>query len=198
MNMGIETAAMGKAALATQVGGALTSTVGGYYGAQTQAANLRSQATLADINARISELGAQSALEQGKQQKASLTLQTRQLKGRQRATQAASGIDLGVGSAAELRASTDLMKEIDVGTLRANAVRNAWGHRTQAVNFQNQATMARASASGINPIGTAATTLLSGASNVASSWYSMSRAGVFDAPKQYDTMDALAADKGWW
>lgn len=195
--MGFETGAMGNAALALQVGGALTSTVGSFFGAQTQATNLNTQANIADINARISEMGAQSSLEQGKQQKASLTLQTKQLKGRQRATMAANGVDLGTGSAAEIQASTDLMKEIDVGTIKTNAVRTAWGHRTQAVNYQNQARMARSASSGINPLASAATTLLGSAGNVASNWYVMNKAGMFDAPK-FDSIDAMAADKGWW
>lgn len=209
--MGFNPATMGPAALALQVGGALTSTVGSFYGAKTQAANLRgqassmqSQARIADINARLSELSAQSALEQGKQEKARLTLQTGQLKGRQRAALAANGVDLGVGSAVEIQASTELMKEIDVNTIKANALRNAWGYRTQGVNFQTQAAslrgqagVASATAKGINPMGTAATTLLGGAANVASSWYTLNKAGAFDAP-QFDSIDQLANSNGWW
>lgn len=209
--MGLETAAMGNAALALQVGGALTSAVGSYYGASTQAGNLkaqssalRSQARIADINARISELGAQSALEQGKHEKARLTLQTGQLKGSQRARLAANGVDLGTGSAAEIQASTDLMKEIDSNTIRYNAVRSAWGYRTQGMNHQlraadlrGQAGVASATASGISPFGSAATSLLGSASSVATSWYTMSKSGMRDTPT-YGSIDDMAIDKGWW
>jgi len=188
----------GNLSLGLQTFGAVSSAFGSYYGAKTQASNLKHQATLAGINARIAELGAQSALEQGKQQNAALTLQAGRLKGRQRAALAANGVDLGVGNAAEAQASTDLMKEIDSNTIRANALRSAWGYRTQGVNYQNQAGMARAAAGGISPFGVGATNLLSGAANVATSWYRMSQAGTFGGGAQYESIDALAADKGWW
>jgi hypothetical protein len=89
-----------------------------------------------EVNAKISEIGAQSELEAGQKQVASMTLQAGQLKSRQRAAMAANGIDLGEGSAAEILASTDIMKEIDKGQIEQNAIRAAWGHRTQGVAQQ--------------------------------------------------------------
>jgi hypothetical protein len=35
--------------------------------------------------------------------------------------------------------STDVMGQIDKNTIAANAVRSAWGYRTQATSFQNEA-----------------------------------------------------------
>lgn len=49
-----------------------------------------------------------------------------------------------MGSAAEIQASTDIMKEIDMATVESNAVRNAFGYRTQAMNFENEALAKRA------------------------------------------------------
>lgn len=181
----------------SQVAGTAISASGSYYGAKSQKGNLESQAKMAEINARIAEMGAQSALEQGKHQVASLTMQAGQLKGKQRTTMAANGIDLGVGNAAEVQASTELMKTVDMGTLKMNALRTAFGYRTQGMNAKNEAAMARANSSSVSPGGAAFSTLLGGASQVASSWYGMSQAGVFDSPK-YDSIDALAADKGFW
>lgn len=54
--------------------------------------NPQGQAAVADINARISELGAQSALYQGQQQVGALTLNAGRLKSSQRAAMAANGI----------------------------------------------------------------------------------------------------------
>ena len=125
---------LGLGGLFLQIGGAASSAIGSYYSAATQKINLKTQANLADINARIAELGAQSALLQGQQQVGALTLNAGRLKSRQRAALAANGVDLGVGSAAEIQASTDIMKTIDANTLEANAVRTAWGMRTQATN----------------------------------------------------------------
>ena len=148
---------IGGTAMALQLGGALSSTIGSFYSAQTQRDNLRFQADMASINARIAEQSAQSALDAGNRQVGALTLKAGQLKSGQRAAMAANGVDLGQGSAAEVLASTDLMKEIDVNTLTANAVRSAWGYRTQGVNYQNQALLSsEVAADAIGLIGLAA------------------------------------------
>lgn len=178
--MSITASNMATASLAGQVGGGIASAAGSYFSASAQKASLKAQAAIADTNARIAELGAQSAIRQGQQQVAALTLQAGQLKSRQRASMAANGIDLGEGNAAEIQATTDIMKEIDASTLTANAMRSAWGYRTQGVNMQNEALMQRATAGAINPFGSAATSLLGSAGSVASSWYAMNKAGVFD------------------
>lgn len=167
---------LGLGGLFLQIGGAASSAIGSYYSAAQQKINLRTQANLADINAKIAELGAQSALLQGQQQVGALTLKAGQLKSRQRAALAANGVDLGFGSAAEIQASTDIMKEIDANTLEANAVRTAWGMRTQGVNFQNETLAARATAGAISPGMSAFSSLLGSAGTVASSWYQFNKA----------------------
>lgn len=88
------------------------------------------------VNAQIAEMGAQAELQKGEHQVASLTLQAGQLKGRQRAAMAANGIDLGEGNAAEIQASTEIMKEIDKNQIEQNAIRSAWGYRTQGAAQQ--------------------------------------------------------------
>lgn len=158
-------------AIASKIGGGLTSAIGSYGSAKLQKTNLKAQAALAETNAKIAELGAQSALIRGQKQKAAATMQAGQLKSRQRAAMAANGIDLGEGSAAEVQASTDILKTIDMNTIEANAIRSAWGYRTQAVDMQNDALIRRAAASAISPFGSAASTLLTGSGTVADYWY---------------------------
>ncbi len=158
-----------------QIGGAVTSAVGSYYSSLNQKRNLEFQAELAKINARLAESSAQSILLQGQQQIGALTLSAGQLKGRQRASLAANGVSLGEGNAAEIQASTDIMKTIDANTLEANAVRSAWGARSEATNYQIEALSAKASASGINPFASFATSLLGSAGSVAQSWYQQSK-----------------------
>ena len=75
-----------------------------------------------------------------------------------------------------MQASTDIMKEIDRNTVEANAVRSAWGYRTQAVNSQNDALIKRATADTISPFGSATTSLMGSAGNVATSWYQLNKA----------------------
>ena len=195
--MGIPSAQLAQASMVGQIGGAATSAIGSYFGAATQKAVLNGQASVADSNARISELGAQSALMQGQQQVGALTLKAGQLKSSQRTAMAANGVDLGAGNAAELQASTDIMKEIDANTLTANAVRSAWGYRTQAMNFKNEALTRRASAGAISPGMAAASSLLGSAGSVASSWYGMNKAGMFGDDSEYRAkLNKAASDFG--
>ena len=178
--MGFSSSQLASASLIGQISGGVTSAIGGYFSAATQKATLKGQAAIADTNARIAELGAQSILNQGQQQVGALTLKAGQLKSSQRAAMAANGIDLGTGSAVEIQASTDIMKEIDANTLTTNAVRSAWGYRTQAVNFENEALTKRATAGAISPFGSAAGSLLGSAGSVAGSWYSLNKVKALD------------------
>lgn len=175
--MGFTSPQLAQAALVGQMGGAATSAIGSYFSSATQKASLKGQAAIADTNARIAELGAQSVLSQGQHQVAALTLQAGHLKSGQRTAMAANGIDLGAGSAAEIQASTDIMKDIDKYTLEANAVRNAWGYRAQSVNFQNEALTKRTTANAISPFGATVSSLLGSASSVASTWYAVNKSG---------------------
>ena len=169
-------------AVAMSAAGMASGAVGSYWSAKNNQITLEGQAALADTNARIAELGAQQELFRGQQEVARLTLAAGQLKGRQRVAMAANGIDLGEGNAAEIQASTDLMKEIDKNTAHTNAVRSAWGYRTQGMNYQAEATVKRGTAAGINPGLTAFGSMLGSAGQVAGSWYSMNKAGAFNSP----------------
>jgi len=160
-----------------QGAGAASSAVGSYYSAQSNKTSLGLQADLADINARMSESAAQQTLLTGQREEQKSDIATANLKGTQRASMAANGIDLGVGTANQVLTSTDVLGEADANTIHANAVRNAMGYRTQGVNQTNQANMSRASASAISPLTSATTSLLGSAGSVASNWYQYNKAG---------------------
>lgn len=179
-------AALASTSMYLQAGGAASSAVGAYYSAQNQ----RHQGRMAKINARVAELGAESAMMQGAEQIAQLTREAGQLKARQRVSMAANGIDMGEGSAAEILASTDLMKELDAQTLKANAVRTAWGYRTEAMNLRNQGR----ALSSVNPFAAAGGTLLGSASQVAASWYQFDRLGAFESPAESTASSTVT---GW-
>jgi hypothetical protein len=172
------------AALTMQGTGAASSALGAYYGAQSQKQSLELTANLADINARMSESAAQQTLLTGQREEQKSRIATANLKGTQRASMAANGIDLGEGTAANVLTTTDVMGEIDANTIHANAVRSAWGYRTQSVNQTNQALTSRASAGAINPGQAAMTSLLGSAGSVASNWYRYDKAGAFGADKK--------------
>ncbi|WP_291774273.1 hypothetical protein [Castellaniella sp.] len=222
-------AQLAQASLIGNIGGGVMSAAGSYYGAQEQQGNLEFQSkmsginadiadtnantlltignanadairTVGDYNAKMAELGAQSALLTGQNQVMQQTLRAGQVAGTQRAVMAARGVDLGEGSAAEVQASTEMMKDIDTHTIQYNAMGQALGYReqgmnaklqsgVQAMNVQSNAEMGAlsqrsqavglnatgamesASAEGISPAGSAAGTLLTSAGKVAQSWY---------------------------
>jgi len=175
----VDPQSFGMFSLETQAAGGLLSLVGALTGAQSQQDLLRAQAEIAKINATSAENNARTALMIGQREEQRSMLQTAQLKGRQTASMAANGIDLGEGSAARVLTDTDIMGKIDQNTIKANAMRQAWGLRTQAVSFRNDAAMREAQAGAIAPWLVATSSLLNSAGSVASNWYAMSKAGMF-------------------
>lgn len=198
-----------KSAMALQGMGAVTSILGTYNSAVLQKDSLGFQASMADVNARMSEQSAQAELLRGEREYQSSRLRTGLLKSRQRASLAANGVDLGVGSAAEILTSTDVMGEIDANTIQANAIRQAWGYRTQATGYQNEALIRRASAGSINPGMAAMTTLLTEGAKMGASYAQLNRVGAFDktALSTGDAVMSSRSDSGlglkvsansWW
>ena len=164
--------------------GAANSAIGSYFAAQTQQYQLRSQASTLQfqsgmdaINAHGAEMSAQSILEAGKTQVEQYTMRAGQEAAATEAATAGRGIDLASGSAIAERASADVVKQIDVNTISANATRAAWAQRTQATNDRNASLLTgvsagnmRASADSISPGAAATTSLLNSATGIASQW----------------------------
>lgn len=171
----------GAGAMGTQAVGAATSAVGAFYEAKAQKTGFKTQAAFSDINARLSELTAQTAEHQGAQQEQSSRLQTAKIKSSQKSSMAANGISLGSDTAVNILTTTDLFGEVDANTISANAARSAWGYRTQALNYKNEALMSRASAKGINPWLAAGTSLMGSASSIAMSNYKLGKEGAFSS-----------------
>lgn len=162
---------MGNVLVGAQTAGAVYSTVGSYYAAKEKQAALRAQAGLDEINARLSERSAQQALRSGQLEEQKARLKNAAFKGSQRASLAANGVDLGSDSAIAALTTTDWAGEIDAKEIATNALRTAWGYRTQGVNYSNNALLGRAQASSISPWMSAGQTLLSGATDVANTYY---------------------------
>lgn len=167
----------GIAGIGAQAIGGVSSAMSAYYSAKMQQSNLNYQADIEDINTKQTELAAQQALLNGNTAAAQLSQRAGQIKSGQRANMAANGIGLDSANASEVLTSTDIGKEQDVNTAVANAVRAAWGYRTQETNQKNDALMKRAGASSISPGAAFATSLLGSSGQVASSWYQFNKAG---------------------
>lgn len=191
------------AAMYMKGAGAINSVVGGYYSAASQKSSLDLQADLDEINARISERAAQGELLRGEREYQASRLRTAALKSRQRVAMAANGVDLSEGTAVNVLASTDYIGEVDANEIRANAVKAAWGYRTQAANSLNSATIRRASASGINPTMSAFSNALVAGADLATSYRSLKEKGAFDsdittANKTTDPIASLGKSRSWW
>lgn len=180
----------GLASLGGQAAGVGASTVGAFMGAEAQRASLRSQASIAEINASISDAAARSALAASEREQQQIMLRGDQVKSAQTAAYAANGIDIASKSAVNVASSTDYITQVDANTARANGIAAAWGQRIQADNFRGQATMERAQARGISPFLSGASTLITGAGQVASSWYKMKSTGMFsNGPSNTDIVN---------
>lgn len=160
-----------------QFAGAGSSAVGSYFGAASQKSALGFQAGMDDLNAAASERTAQAALLAGQRQEQAIRLGTAQLKSKQVTAMAANGIDPGAAGAARVTTSTEVMGELDADQANANAVRAAWGYRTQATNSRNDALLRETGADAISPFTSAVSSLLTSAGTVAKSWYQLKKSG---------------------
>lgn len=145
------------------------------YGMHQQAQGQKSlanyNAQVADGNAKMAEYAAQDATRRGDEEAAAVRRNADMLKGSQRASMAARGLDLAEGTAQELQDQTDFFAQTDMATVRNNARREAWSIRQQGANFTSEANMQRATARSISPGLAFGTTLLTGAGQVADKWY---------------------------
>lgn len=117
-------------------------------------------------NAAMAEYAARDAENRGELQAQQAQRQAAQAQGATRARLAANGVDLGVGTAADLQAQNDFFGEYNATQARNNAAREAWSDRAQGANFNAQAN----AASEQGNLG-AFSTLLGSGGQVAGKWY---------------------------
>lgn len=103
----------------------------------------QAQADIAKINADTMNLHYQQRLFAAEGEYQRETMQAAQVKARQKVALAANGVAIGVGSAAEQLASTDIVKKVNLNRLESNAKSEAWGYRAKETDFRNQALMSQ-------------------------------------------------------
>ena len=151
--------------------GGINTAYGAYASARSTKSALKYQAAISALNAEQAEKTAQSVLHAGEQAQSQVALRAGKVKASQKVSQAARGVQIGVGNAAEEIATTDLMKEADMLTINANATRQAWAARMQATNYSNESLMQNTSAESISPGSAAFSSLLTSAAAVSPQWY---------------------------
>lgn len=162
-----QTDAQARIGLLTQTAGALTSAAGAFTKASA------AQAT-AKYNMQVANADALNQARVGDSQAQKIYQSTSQMKGTQRASFAARGLDLGVGSPLDVLTSTDVMGATDQATLKTNTQQNINADYAKASYYKSQA-------SNSNPFVAAVPTLVTGAASVNSKWYDDKKAGLFSA-----------------
>ena len=101
---------------------------------QAEASRLKGQweKGRAYLNAQLSDLAAEDATERGEKEAARVKAQGDSVRGSQRTSYAAQGVDVNSGSAAIVQSETDYLTGVDMMTVRANAYKEAFGYKTQA------------------------------------------------------------------
>ena len=120
--------------------------VGQLFTARNQAQAITQQAAMDTFtfqqNAKIAEFQAADAIDRGEVKARDYGLQVRKLIGAQRARLAAQGMYLDTGDALSIQEETAMLGALDVITIRENAYREAFGYKTQALNYNAQAAFA--------------------------------------------------------
>ena len=128
-----------------------------YVSAQATRAQGEYQKKMSDLNARTAEGQAEDAIKRGNIAALEKTQETRRAIGAQRAALAAGGVDVNSDIGLNLQAETEAIGASDAQKIRANAWREAWGYKADAVTTRGAGEMANYAAQN-----TARSTLITG------------------------------------
>lgn len=106
---------------------------------QAQADQLNYQGQVATNNAAITRYNASQASVEAGVEESTIKAKGDLLAGAQKTAQAASGIDVGLGSAADVRASSANLSALDAATLHYNAQKAAYASAQTANAFDSEA-----------------------------------------------------------
>ena len=159
--------------------GAVTSFAGTIMGAMGQSGMASYQAQVARNNAIIAEQNAVYAIQVGETKGQQQGFKTGALLGRQKAVQAASGVDVGTGSALEARKSSAELGRLDQLTIINEAQGRASQFRAQKMQFEAEAGLKDLQASYLKTAGIlgGAGTLIGGIGGISDKWMSYKRSG---------------------
>ena len=173
---------LGKFGVITQGFGAVSGVVGSYYAAKSEqnktkslALNYEHQKDMTLFNQRMKESQAQHLYRTYNKAFQIQTLKQGNRKSSARASFAARGIQMGVGSTKDAFVSSEILAEIDKATMNSNKVRAVANKRLEGVGLGIQADMYGLSAtnmfstaSAIDPFMNMSTSLLTGTGSIIS------------------------------
>ena len=161
--------------------GAISQARGQKQAAAAKANEYRYQAQVDDNNRKVALWKAQDAQDRGAKEEAAHRTKVAALKGRQKSVLAASGVEIGDGSALDILGDTAALGELDALTIRSNAEREAYEQKVNASNLAANASMKRMGANNAIIAGKigSMTSLLTGASSISSKWANYSGTGTY-------------------
>ena len=171
---GTGSSVMGGIGLGSAIGQLIGGMYSAYAGSKLAGDLLKTQKHINENNAKIAQMGYESAMRAGESEIQKITMNAGALKSKQKAAMAANGIKLGVGSAADVTASTEAMKKLDMNTAKQNALASAFGYSVKQSNYEGMAKAQGVAGSYNQNAGATGMTIgsaLEGVGTVADRWY---------------------------
>lgn len=126
---------MGNVGMGVSIGQAIGAAVGAFITSKATSYVLKQQAEINKINEARMQMGYESALRAGESQISKVTREAGAVKAKQKNAMAANGVSLGQGSAAEVTATTEVNKKLDVRNIQENALTNSWNYSNKASQY---------------------------------------------------------------
>ena len=172
---------MGGIGIGTKVAGSIMGAVGADFSADASSEAYKYKAGIALMNQRISKQNAAWAREAGDINAEMSGIKSRQQIGGTKVHQAASGLDVNTGTAAQVREDQGAVAKFDQDMIRYDASKTAYGYEAKAAADEAEAQMDMAASSNAKKAGKLGviSSILGGASSVADKWLTGSEKGMW-------------------
>lgn len=173
--------AVGEIGLGSSAIGGVTGAIGGLFSGISQQRMYNYQAAVAQINAQIAQQNAEYSYQVGEQKSQQYGIQSAQQFGQIKAAQSSSGLDVNSGSALQTQQSQKFVSSMDLAQIRSDAAKTAYNYDVEATQYENQATLDKSAGANALTAGfiNAGSSLLGGASSVASKWLQGQQMGLW-------------------
>lgn len=174
-------AAIGAIGIGASLAGGILGAQGATQSAEATQRMYNYQAGVAKINSQVDLQNADYARQQGEVQAQQYGQKAAQQLGAIRTTQAASGIDINSGTAAQVQASQRQIASTDMAMIRQNAAKVAYDYDVKSTMDLNQATLDTMAGDNAIKAGKiqAAQSIIGSVASVSSKWLQGSQIGMF-------------------
>jgi hypothetical protein len=181
ISLGLTAATIGEIGMGTSAAGAAVGAVGSLMAGFGQKKMSNYQAAVSAINANVAQQNADYARNVGEVQAEKSGMTTRAQLGAIRSAQAASGVDIGSGSATRVQESEEEIGAYDQAVIRSDAAKRAYGYEVEKAGDIAQSNMYKVAGSQAALAGEigAFGNILGGVSSVSSKWMQGKQIGLW-------------------